>query len=158
MPPLPVSTGHHSASTPPARMGRGFGAFMGVGLQSPAAGKSHRRVTTCTPARRGGFSGWAVGACRRRKSFRYYSWHAYPAGAYFCAYKSRQNTLGALPQDPCRWLCWIRIDFRREPKINPYCAQNHSQGSLRQHLPFPPTPFPEAGKGPGWAGEIRGIV
>ena len=50
MPPLPVSTGHHSASTPPARMGRGFGGFMGVGLQSPAAGKSHRRVTACTPA------------------------------------------------------------------------------------------------------------
>ena len=37
--------------------------------------------------------------------------HACPAGAYFCSYKSRQNTLGALPQDPCRWLCWIRIDF-----------------------------------------------
>ena len=59
--------------------------------------------------------------------------------------------LGALPQDPCRWLCWIRIEFRREPKFNPYCAQNRSQSSLRQHLPFPPTPFPEAGKGPGWA-------
>ena len=42
--------------------------------------------------------------------------HAYPAGADFCSCKSQQNTLGALPQDPCRWLCWIRIDFRREPK------------------------------------------
>ena len=63
------------------------------------------------------------------KSFSYLGLYAYPAGAYFCAYKSRQNTLGALPQDPCRWLCWIRIDFRWEPKINPYCAQNRSQGS-----------------------------
>ena len=160
MPPLPVSTGHHSASTPPARMGRGFGGFMGVGLQSPAAGKSHRRVTACTPARRGGFSGWAVGACRRRKSFRYYSWHAYPAGAYFCAYKSRQNTLGALPQDPCRWLCWIRISFSlndREKQIRTAhrIAPKVACGGI---CPFPPPPFPMAGKGPGWAGEIRGIV
>ena len=27
-------------------------------------------------------------------------WHACPAGAYFCSCKSRQNTLGAAPQDP----------------------------------------------------------
>ena len=26
--------------------------------------------------------------------------HAYPAGAYFCMHKSRQNALGAVPQDP----------------------------------------------------------
>ena len=84
--------------------------------------------------------------------------HAYPAGADFCSYKSRQNTLGALPQDPCRWLCWIRIDFRREPKINPYCAQNRSQGSRRRICPFPPPPFPMAGKGLGWAGKCRAAV
>ena len=28
------------------------------------------------------------------------SQYAYPAGAYFCSCKSRQNTLGAAPQDP----------------------------------------------------------
>ena len=28
------------------------------------------------------------------------SLYAYPAGAYFCSCKSRQNTLGAMPQDP----------------------------------------------------------
>ena len=28
------------------------------------------------------------------------SQYAYPAGAYFCLCKSRQNTLGAAPQDP----------------------------------------------------------
>ena len=66
-----------------------------------------------------------------------------------------QNTLGALPQDPCRWLCWIRIDLRREPKNNPYCAQNRSQGSHGRICPFPPPPFPMAGKGPGWAGNYR---
>ena len=26
--------------------------------------------------------------------------YAYPAGTYFCSCKSRQNTLGAVPQDP----------------------------------------------------------
>ena len=29
-----------------------------------------------------------------------HSLYAYPAGAYFCVYKSRQNTLGAVPQGP----------------------------------------------------------
>ncbi len=48
--------------------------------------------------------------------FRKLGLYACPAGAYFCSYKSRQNTLGALPQDPCRLQCWIRIDLRREPK------------------------------------------
>ena len=27
-------------------------------------------------------------------------WYACPAGAYFCMRKSRQNALGAVPQDP----------------------------------------------------------
>ena len=40
-----------------------------------------------------------------------YRLYAYPAGADFCSCKSQQNTLGALPQDPCRLQCWIRIDF-----------------------------------------------
>ena len=104
---------------------------------------------------RGGLAGVKkiVVAYRRGKSFRYHSKHAYPAGAYFCSYKSRQNTLGALPQDPGRLQCWIRIEFRREPKFNPYCAQIRSISSLRRHLPFPPTPFPDAGKGLGWAGK-----
>ena len=96
-----------------------------------------------------------AGAYRRRRSFRYHSKYAYPAGAYFCSYKSRQNTLGALPQDPGRLQCWIRIDLRREPKINPYCAQNRSQSSLRQHLPFPPTPFPDGGKGARMGGRLE---
>ena len=81
-----------------------------------------------------------------------------PPGRSFYSCKRNQNTLGALPQDPCRWLCWIWIDFRREPKINPYCAQNRSQGSHGRICPFPPPPFPMAGKGPGWAGKCRAAV
>ena len=90
------------------------------------------------------------------KPFTSPNWYACPAGAYFYAYKSRQNTLGALPQDPCRWLCWIRIDFRREPEINPYCAQIRSTSSLRRHLPFPPTPFPDGGKGARMGWQVQG--
>ena len=81
-----------------------------------------------------------------------------PPGRSFYSCKRNQNTLGALPQDPCRWLCWIRIDLRREPKINPYCAQNRSQGSHGRICPFPPPPFPMAGKGLGWAGKCRAAV
>ena len=84
-----------------------------------------------------------------------HSLYAYPAGAYFCAYKSRQNTLGALPQDPCRWLCWIRIDLRREPKINPYCAQNRSQGS-RSASALSPHPLSRCGKGARMGGRNQG--
>ena len=77
--------------------------------------------------------------------------YAYPPGSSFYSCKRNQNTLGALPQDPSRWLCWIRIDLRREPKINPYCAQNRSQGS-RSASALSPHPLSRGGKGArmGW--------
>ena len=44
---------------------------------------------------KGGFVvAWRRGLVQRHKLY------AYPAGAYFCSCKSRQNTLGAVPQDP----------------------------------------------------------
>ena len=47
------------------------------------------------------FWGEFVGAWRRGGAFyQRYNLYAYPAGAYFCSCKSRQNTLGAMPQDP----------------------------------------------------------
>ncbi len=107
----------------------------------------------------GGFRGGLAGvkkivvACGGGELFRKLGLYAYPAGAYFCSYKSRQNTLGALPQDPCRWLCWIRIDFRREPKINPYCAQNRSQGS-RSASALSPHPLSRGGKGARMGGQV----
>ena len=39
------------------------------------------------------------------------------------------------------------LDFSGAKNLNPYCAQMRSKGSLRQHLPFPPAPFPASGKG-----------
>ena len=41
---------------------------------------------------------WSPSAGRR--FCRVQSRYAYPAGAYFCMRKSRQNALGAVPQDP----------------------------------------------------------
>ena len=46
----------------------------------------------------GGDSLWSPSAGRR--FCRVQSRYAYPAGAYFCMRKSRQNALGAVPQDP----------------------------------------------------------
>ena len=95
---------------------------------------------------------------RRGEFFSYYNLYGSPPGRSFYSCKRNQNTLGALPQDPGRLQCWIRIDLRQEPKINPYCAQNRSQGSRRRICPFPPPPFPMAGKGLGWAGKCRAAV
>ena len=77
-----------------------------------------------------------------------------PPGRSFYSCKRNQNTLGALPQDPCRWLRWIRIDFRREPEINPYCAQNRSQGS-RSASALSPHPLSRCGKGARMGGRLK---
>ena len=92
---------------------------------------------------------------RRRKFYGKFGLYGSPPGRSFYSCKRNQNTLGALPQDPCRWLCWIRIDLRREPKINPYCAQNRSQGS-RSASALSPHPLSRGGKGArmGWQLQI----
>ena len=105
----------------------------------------------------GDFRGWSAIACGGGELFRKLGLHACPAGADFCSCKSQQNTLGALPQDPCRWLCWIRIDLRRSRK-SIRTAHRIAPKVAAAHLPFPPTPFPVAGKGPGWAGKCRAAV
>ena len=71
-----------------------------------------------------------------------------PPGRSFYSCKRNQNTLGALPQDPCRWLCWIRICFSfndQEKQIR--TAHRIAPKVAAAHLPFPPTPFPDGGKG-----------
>ena len=62
-----------------------------------AAGRSHRRVTAGTPARRGIVCG-RLKALRR--ICRVQSLYGSPPWRSFCAYKRNQNTLGAAPQDP----------------------------------------------------------
>ena len=64
---------------------------------SPSAGRSHRRVTACTPTRRGKV------CCRlsaSRRLCRVQSRYGSPPRRSFCSYKRNQNTLGAVPQDP----------------------------------------------------------
>ena len=132
------------------------GGVCARGLGAPAAGRAKRARRGIGLA--GDLRGWSAIACGGEKSPIGDSLYGSPPWRSFYSCKRNQNTLGALPQDPCRWLCWIRIDLRREPEINPYCAQNRSQGSHGRICPFPPPPFPMAGKGPGWAGKCRAAV
>ena len=133
------------------RSGPGGGGFAGACRRGYFLGQSQSRAPS--PAKR--VSSSFLLAFGGEKSPIGDSQYGSPPGRSFYSCKRNQNTLGALPQDPCRWLCWIWIDFRREPKINPYCAQNRSQGSHGRICPFPPPPFPMAGKGPGWAGNNK---
>ena len=54
------------------------------------------------------------------------SLYAYPAGAYFCSCKSRQNTLGAVPQGPLA--AKLRLDTN-DVNIVRTAPQIHSQGA-----------------------------
>ena len=57
--------------------------------------------------------------------------HAYPAGAYFCMRKSRQNALGAVPQDPLTLK--LRLDTN-DAKHRPYSAADTLSRCLRRIL------------------------
>ena len=52
--------------------------------------------------------------------------YAYPAGAYFCSCKSRQNTLGAVPQGPLA--AKLRLDTN-DVNIVRTAPQIRSQGA-----------------------------
>ena len=60
-----------------------------------------------------------------------HSLYAYPAGAYFCVYKSRQNTLGAVPQGPLTLK--LRLDTN-DAKHRPYSAADTFSRRLRRIL------------------------
>ena len=112
---------------------KGFNLYAcpaGASLQSPAAGRSHQRVAACTARRR---------------------------GVPFTRVKGTKTRLGRCPKTPvagCAGYGLIyggsRKSIRTAHRIAPKVAA--------AHLPFPPTPFPVAGKGPGWAGKIRAAV
>ena len=82
--------------------------------------------------------------------------HAYPARAYFCSCKSRQNTVKgdrASPlTNPFLSLAVLdtNLDFSGAKNPNPYCAQIRSQGSRRRICPLP-VPLPRSGGGAVWA-------
>ena len=94
--------------------------------------------------------------------------YAYPAGAYFCMRKSRQNALGAVPQDPLTLK--LRLDtndvniVRTAPQIRSQgacgaflCEVSASQSQkvtlprlwVKQAVTCPDGPFPAAGEGEG---------
>jgi len=78
--------------------------------------------------------------------------YAYPAGAYFCSCKSRQNTLGAVPQDPLAAKLRLDTAFQLPLKSRSAQRRRYALKVAAAHLPFPPTPFPDGGKGArmGW--------
>ena len=91
------------------------------------AGRALQKVLICTPARR---------------------------GLTFVRAKVSKTRLGLCPKTPvagCAGYGLIsggsRKSIRTAHRIAPKVAA--------AHLPFPPTPFPEAGKGPGWAGNYK---
>ena len=49
--------------------------------------------------------------------------YAYPAGAYFCSCKSRQNTLGAVPQDPLTLKLRLDTDWAFQLPLKSQSAQ-----------------------------------
>ena len=57
------------------------------------------------------------------------SLYASPAGPYFCSCKSRQNTLGAVPQDPPN--AKLRLDTN-DAKHRPYSAADTLSRCLRR--------------------------
>ena len=132
------------------RSGPGGGRFAGACRRGYFLGQSQSRAPS--PAKR--VSSSFLLAFGGEKSPIGDSQYGSPPGRSFYSCKRNQNTLGALPQDPCRWLCWIRIDFRREPKINPYCAQNRSQGS-RSASALSPHPLSRGGKGARMGGRLE---
>ena len=78
-------------------------------------------------------------------------------GVPFTRVKGTKTRLGRCPKTPvagCAGYGLIsggsRKSIRTAHRIAPKVAA--------AHLPFPPTPFPVAGKGPGWAGKIRAAV
>ena len=78
-------------------------------------------------------------------------------GLTFVRAKVSKTRLGLCPKTPvagCAGYGLIyggsRKSIRTAHRIAPKVAA--------AHLPFPPTPFPVAGKGPGWADEIRAAV
>ena len=64
---------------------------------SPSASRSYRRVTACTPTRRGKVCGRLTAS---RRLCRVQSRYGSPPRRSFCSYKRNQNTLGAVPQAP----------------------------------------------------------
>ena len=93
---------------------------------SPSAGRSHRRVTACTPTRRGKVYGRLTAS---RRLCRVQSRYGSPPRRSFCSYKRNQNTLGAVPQDPLA--AKLRLDTN-DAKHRPYSAADTLSRCLRR--------------------------
>ena len=125
------------------RSGPGGGGFAGACRRGYFLGQSQSRAPS--PAKR--VSSSFLLAFGGEKSPIGDSQYGSPPGRSFYSCKRNQNTLGALPQDPCRWLCWIRIDLRRQPKSIRTAHRIAPKVACGSICPFPPPPFPRRERG-----------
>ena len=65
-----------------------------------------------------------------------------------------KTRLGLCPKTPVAGCAGYGLIFDGSPK-SIRTAHRIAPKVAAAHLPFPPTPFPEAGKGPGWAGNNK---
>ena len=73
-------------------------------------------------------------------------------GPTFVRTKVGKIRLGRCPKTPVAGCAGYGLIFDGSPK-SIRTAHRIAPKVAAAHLPFPPTPFPEAGKGPGWAGD-----
>ena len=73
-------------------------------------------------------------------------------GLTFVRAKVSKTRLGRCPKTPVAGCAGYGLIFGGSRK-SIRTAHRIAPKVAAAHLPFPPTPFPEAGKGPGWAGD-----
>ena len=78
-------------------------------------------------------------------------------GVPFTRVKGTKTRLGRCPKTPVAGCAGYGLIFDGSRK-SIRTAHRIAPKVAAAHLPFPPTPFPEAGKGPGWAGNRKGEV
>ena len=110
------SAAHLSASHSPYRLAvpeKIFALFVrsifSTATDSPPRFIRHRRRSAPNPTPRDPFGYSEISPNGGASFILDYNLYGSPPGRSLYSCKRNQNTLGALPQDPCRWLCWIRI-------------------------------------------------
>ena len=103
----------------------------------------------------GGLAGIREKACNRltagRAFYKVIICTACRRGVPFTRVKGTKTRLGRCPKTPVAGCAGYGLIFDGSPK-SIRTAHRIAPKVAAAHLPFPPTPFPEAGKGLGWAG------
>ena len=141
-----------SEASPQGR--RGMGGLLGNNLQSPSVGQTFYKVIICMPDGGGEFVITSGGASLIKDLI------STPTrrGPTFVRTKVGKIRLGRCPKTPVAGCAGYELIFDGSQKSIRTAHRIAPRVACGSICPFPPPPFPMAGKGPGWAGEIRGIV